>query len=352
MRWWWAGLAAFQVACKTAAPAPDPSPAAPPPPTRPVAKANAVRARATPFDVAACSTLSAPVPLTNETLRAWLEVERPRFEQCLAPTAARTRAQASARLTLTSASSGARVEVTPEGLAPGAVACLEASARALPLPSAGDLEARLTVVAPVGSAEPGASVVPDAEALRERVTSACACFGALGLNAPPQLVVHARPGLPLEVVTTTDVIAERLERCLEASVAAPDSPLEVTLDLPLLNGDSNQSSPDASSDVVAAQDVAMARRHLGRLELLLARRAALAQQVAALATSLKRKPTPALRQRRASLCAALFEVDDELPLEARTAADAATRAKLPRPATPALTLEPVQACAAVKPAEE
>jgi hypothetical protein len=292
------------------------------------------------------------MPLTKETLSALLEVERPRFEACLAPTASRLEALAGANLTVVASGPGARVSVTPRGLSPAAVACLEATGAGLNATATQEVEASLSVATPAGSTEPGAGVVPDAELLRQRVTSACPCFAAIGVNAPPQLVITARPQAPLDVLTTSDLIADRLERCLEETVAPLEGTLEVTLDLPLLNGDAHQPSPDASADVALLQDAAMARRHSAALQLALARRRALEQQLKPVATSLKRKPTPALVKQRAALCRALVEVDDEATRRARLAAEAITRAKGPASSMPKVTLEPVQACAAITPRDD
>jgi hypothetical protein len=353
MRWWWVGLTAIQLACKTAAPTPDaPDPITPPPAPAPVARANAVRARATPFDVAACAPVLAATPLTRETFAALLEAERPRFEQCLAPAASRTASQASAELSVVASARGVRVTVTPRALSDEAVACLEARGAALAVSATMELQAGLTIDAPVGSSDPEAAVVPEAEVLRRRLSEACACFTAIGLNAPPQLVVTSRPGAPLDVVTAADVIAGRVERCLEETVPGMDGALEVTIDLPLLNGDANQPSLDASADVVAAQDQAMARRHVAALQLLLARRSALERQLKGVATSLKRKATPTLLKQRASLCRQLFAVEEEASGRAQLATEAVARAKGPPSSVPPVTLEPLQVCSAVKPTED
>lgn len=351
MRWWVVGLMAVQVACKTAAPTPDVAPS-PPVPPQPVAKANAVRARGTPFDVSACAPVTLPVPLTTETLAAFLEVERPRFEQCLAPTSSREAPEASAELAVTVTARVAQVTVEGRGLSAAAKTCLEETVAGLGLSAAGSTSARLSVVAPVGSPEPGASGVPEVEALRQAIARACACFASVGVNAPPQLVVQARSNAPLDVVTASDIVSTRVERCLEETVVAPSSTLELTVDLPLLNGEANQTSPDASPDIVAAQELAMARRHVAQANLLVARRVGLKLRLDALAISLKRKPTPALRKERGSLCQMLFEVDDDLTRRVRQATDAVARVKGFSASVPKATLEPVQTCAGLSPTEE
>ena len=96
----------------------------------------------------------------------------------------------------------------------------------------------------------------------------------------------------------------------------------------------------------------MVRRHVAQANLLAARRVGLKLRLDALAISLKRKPTPALRKERRSLCQTLFEVDGDLTRRVRQATDAVARVKGLSASVPKPTLEPVQTCAGLSPTEE
>lgn len=317
-----------------AAPATAPQPA-------PAARPNALRVRALPFDVSACAKPTPPPSLTPETLAAFLEVERPRFEACLAPPTSREQADATADVELLVAAVTA-VKVTPRNVAAEGVTCLEARAKALGLSAAAPpVRAVLVVAPPTGAPPPTVELLPEVNQLRAAVTQACGCFEALGVNAPPQLVLTHGAGGPVDVVTSGDPLADKVERCLEAALQShPSSTLELTVDLPLLNGDATQPSPDAVPDVVAAQTAAMRRRHRARVALLVARRAALQAALEPVAASYKRKPTPKLAQRRVALCDELRALAAELPEALARADDAAL--------TQATSVEPTALCASVK----
>jgi hypothetical protein len=336
MRWLPAVL--LCAACVTSKPAPDPAPTPPPAPP-PTARPNAVRARATPFDVSVCTPPVTVKPLLY-ALDALLEYERPRFEACLAPPTSRDKADASADVEV---HAGAEPKVTPRNVTPEGVACLEAAAKQLTL-TAGPKQVivgTLVVSPPPQAPDPAVVLLPEVNALRAAVTQACACFEALGTNAPPQLVLTAGPAAAVDVVTSADPLATKLERCLEEQLAAHPRPtVELTVDLPLLHSGALQPSPDATAEVAALQQQVLERRRLAWAKLLWARRQALVAHLASVAPSLKRKPTPTLMKERRALCEALFEVDDALP----AALEAAKDAELSK----AVVTTPVQTCAAVK----
>lgn len=311
--------------CVTAKPVPEPM--KPVEPQVPAPRANAVRVRALPFDVSACAKPTPPSALTKETLAAFLELERPRFEACLAPPTSRERADATADLEVTVAAT-ASARVTPRNVTAEGVACLEGRVKDLALTSAAStpLVNVLVVAPPVGAPDPSLELLPEVNALRAAVTSACSCFDVLGVNAPPQLVLTHLPDAPIDVVTSSDPLADTVERCLEAALKAqPRSALELTVDLPLLNGDATQESPDAAADVAKAQLEAMHRRHAAHVKLLVARHAANQKQLETVAASYKRKPTPKLARSRVSLCGELRSIEDELPAALERARDTSTR---------------------------
>ncbi|MDP1917459.1 MAG: hypothetical protein Q8L14_14560 [Myxococcales bacterium] len=329
--------------CVTAKPVPEP--VKPVEPVVPAPRANAVRVRALPFDVSACAKPAPPSGLTNETLAAFLELERPRFEACLAPPTSREKADATADLEVTVAAT-ASARVTPRNVTAEGVACLEARVKDLALTGTAStpLVNVLVVAPPVGAPDPSLELVPEVNALRAAVTSACSCFEPLGLNAPPQLVLTHLPDAPIDVVTSSDPLADTVERCLEAALQAqPRSALELTLDLPLLNGDATQESPDAAADVAKAQTAAMSRRHAAHVKLLVARHAANQKQLELVAASYKRKPTPKLARSRVSLCGELRTIEDELPA-------ALERAKSPT-LNGSARIVPTTLCASVKDVE-
>jgi len=326
--------------CVTAKPVPEPVKPVEPPVPQP--RANAVRVRALPFDVSACAKPTTPSSLTKETLAAFFELERPRFEACLAPPNSRDTADASADLEVTVAAT-TTARITPRHVTPEGVACLDARVKELALLGSAStpLFNVLVVAPPVGAPDPALELLPEVNALRAAVTSACSCFQVLGVNAPPQLVLKHLPDGPLDVVTSADPLADKVERCLEASLRAqPRSSLELTVDLPLINADATQESPDAAADVVKAQTGAMSRRHAAQVKLLVARHAGLQTQLEGVAASYKRKPTPKLASSRAALCGELRSIEDELPA-------AFERAKNPtlREAT---RIVPTTRCASVK----
>jgi hypothetical protein len=327
------------MSCVTAKPSPEPvkpvEPPAPPP------RANAVRIRALPFDVSACATPNSPGVLTKETLEAFLEVERPRFEACLASPTSRSAADANAELEMTVAAT-TLVRVKAHNVTPEGVACLEASVKELKLTSASSkpLVKVLIIAAPEGAPDPSQELLPQVNALRAAVTSACACFEVLSVNAPPPLILKHLPNAAVDVVTSSDPLAEKVERCLEAALQTqPPSELELTVDLPLLNGDAMQESPDAAADVLKAQTQAMSRRHGAKVKLLVARHAALQKQLEALPIP-KRKPPPKVLRSRLVLCRELRLIEDELPA-------ALERAKSLSP-TESIPFEPTTLCPPVK----
>ncbi len=330
--------------CVTAKPVP--APVKPVEPLVPAPRANAVRVRALPFDVSACAKPTPPSALTKETLAAFLELERPRFEACLAPPTSRDRADATADLEVTVAAT-ASARVTPRNVTPEGVACLEARVKDLALTGAAStpLVNVLVVAPPAGAPDASLELLPEVNALRAAVTSACSCFEVLGVNAPPQLVLTHGPHAPVDVVTSSDPLADAVERCLEAALQAqPRSALELTVDLPLLNGDATQESPDAAADVTKSQTEAMRRRHTARVNLLVARHAANQKQLETVAASYKRKPTPKLARSRVALCSELRSIEDELP----AALERARSATL----TNSTRVIPTTLCRSVKPATE
>lgn len=341
MRWVWVML--LTLSCKTAEPVPDP--VAPPPPP-PKAKENAVRSRLTPFDVSACAKAPRLAAVTKETLSAWVDFERPRFEACLTPSSAREKDDASAQLDVSvSAKEPLSVKVTGQNVSPEGVACLEGAAKDLGLTATTSLTAQLSVVAPPGAPAANVQLLPEANALRAAVTSACACFEGLSVNAPPQLVLKLGPGSALDVVTAADPLAEKVERCLETTLASHPRPLvELTLDLPLLNGDAAAPSPDASQEVLAQQESVMKRRHSALVVLLDAQRTAVLKQLEPVSVAYKRKPTPKLVKERQAACDALIELEDALPL-------AVERAKNPA-FVKTISLEPSQLCAFARASDE
>lgn len=309
----WMGLLVL-TSCVTAQPLPEP--VKPVEPAVPAPRANAVRVRALPFDVSACAKPTPPTSPTKETLAAFLELERPRFEACLAPPSSRDKADASAELEVTVAAT-TTARTTPRNVTPEGVACLEARVKELTLTGASSapLVHVLVVAPPTGAPDPSLELLPEVNALRAAVTSACSCFAILGVNAPPQLVLTHAPEGPVDVVTSPDPLADKVERCLEAALQAqPRSSLELTVDLPLINADATQESPDAAADVVKAQTDAMSRRHAAQVKLLVARHAALQKQLDGVAASYKRKPTPKLAKSRVALCDELRSIEDELPV--------------------------------------
>ncbi len=326
--------------CVTAKPVLEP--VKPVEPAVPAPRTNAVRVRALPFDVSACTKPAPPRGLTKETLEAFLELERPRFGACLASPTSRDQANATAELEVTVAAT-VSARVTPRNVTPEGVACLEARVKDLSLTGAAStpLVHVLVVTPPEGAPAPSVELLPEVNALRAAVTGACACFEVLGMNAPPQLVLKHLPGAPIDVVTASDPLADKVERCLEAALQSqPRSSLELTVDLPLLNGDATQESPDAAADVVKAQTEAMKRRHAAHVKLLVARHAASQKQLEREATSYKRKPTPKLARSRVALCGELRSLEDELP----AALERAKSAEL----TASTRLAPTTLCSSVK----
>lgn len=333
----WAGLL-FIAACKTTEPTTEPL--KPPPPK---ARENAVRVRVAPFDVSACAKPTPLAPVTKETLAALLDAERPRFEACLVPPSAREKLEGSATLDVAVTVKEASVKVTPRDVTPEGVGCLESAVKTLALAGA-SAGAQLTVSSPPGSPDPTIQLLPEANTLRAAVTSACGCF-ELGVNAPPPLVLTIGPASALDVVTSADPISEKVERCLEAALAAHPKPtVELTLDLPLINADAAALSPDASPEILALQDQAMKRRHSAEVVLLDARRTALLKQLEPIAASYKRKPTPKLTRERQTLCEAILEIEESLPV----ALERAKNADL----TKNVSTEPAQLCAFARTAEE
>ncbi|MBL8940444.1 MAG: hypothetical protein JNM69_38210 [Archangium sp.] len=320
--------------CTTAKPTPDPVVEKPQPVT---ARANAVRARAMPFDVSVCSKPAGPRPLTAETLAALLTLERPRFAECLVSPTSREKDDASAEVEVM-VGHAVTVTVTPRSVAPEGAACLEQRVRALGLSSTTPIAATMVVGVPPGAPSTAAQLLPEVNALRAAVASACSCFEPLGVNAPPQLVLTLGPSSATDVVTASDPLADKVERCLEQALAEfPRPSLELTVDLPLLNADANQESPDASDEVATTQREAMKRRAAAKLDLLLVQRTALVKQLEPIAQSYKRKPTPSLMKQRIALCGDLRVVEDALPA-------AVERATPPKP----IDTEPSQLCASVK----
>ncbi|MBL8923374.1 MAG: hypothetical protein JNJ54_31265 [Myxococcaceae bacterium] len=337
----WLSSLVLCTACVTAKPAPEPAPPPAPPPV-PTARPNAVRARATPFDVSVCAPAVSFTPLMG-ALQELLEYERARFEACLATPGSRDKADASADVNVTVSIGGAAVSVTPRDVTPEGVACLEAAAKRLTLTAAPKqvLTGTLVVAPPPGAPDPAVVLLPEVNALRAAVTQACACFEVLGTNAPPQLVLRVSPSTAVDVVTSADPLAAKLERCLEEQLAAHPRPsVELTVDLPLLHSGALQLSPDATPEIAEQQQQALARRRVALVKLLSARRAALVSSLDALATKLERKPTPALMKERRALCGTLFEVDDALP----PALEAAKDTELAK----SISVAPLQTCAAVK----
>ncbi len=321
-------------ACTTAKPTPDPVVVEPPKPI--TAKANAVRARALPFDVSVCAKPVSVRPLTAETLTAALTLEQPRFAECLASPTSRERDDASADVEVM-VSSTVTMKVTPRGLRAEGSTCLEQRVQQLELTGA-NVTASTVVGVPAGAPSSTLQLLPEVNAVRAAVASACSCFEPLGVNAPPQLVLKLGPSSAPDVVTAADPLADKVERCLEQTLADfPRPSLELTIDLPLLNSDANQESPDASDEVVTTQRQAMKRRAVAKLGLLLAQRTALVKQLEPIAQSYKRKPTPSLMKQRIALCSELRVVEDALPLAVERAV----------PSKP-IDTEPSQLCAAVK----
>lgn len=248
-----------------------------------------------------------PSPLTGATLSAFLEVEQPRFQACLVAEA--SDAGVTVELTVAQRLS---VKLSAPSLSDAGSACLEAVGPTLGLSTAQPGVSASIAIEPPSGAEATANV-PEAAVLRAAVTSSCECFEALSVNAPPQLVLHHLPRAPVDVVTASDPIAARLERCLEARLASiPGSEIELTVDLPLISSVALHESPDAASDVVTAQREAMARRARAEFGLLLTQHNTLTRQLDAMATPLKRKPTPALQRQRKAACTTLFGVEDAL----------------------------------------
>lgn len=321
-------------ACTTAKPTPDPVVVQPPKPI--TAKANAVRARALPFDVSVCAKPVSVRPLTTETLTAALTLEQPRFAECLASPTSREQDDASADVEVM-VSSTVTMKVTPRGLRAEGSTCLEQRVQQLGLTGA-NVTASTVVGVPAGAPSSTLQLLPEVSAVRAAVGAACSCFEPLGVNAPPQLVLTLGPTTPLDVVTAADPLADKVERCLEQTLADfPRPSLELTIDLPLINSDATQESPDASDEVVTTQRQSMKRRAAARLELLMAQRGALVKQLEPIAQSYKRKPTPSLMKQRIALCGELRVVEEALPL-------AVERAALSKP----IDTEPSQLCASVK----
>jgi hypothetical protein len=303
--------------------------------------------------VAACTSPAPVNPLTRETLQALLDFERPRFEQCLVDADSLLKTDASADVEVVVAAT-ARASVSARNLTPEGVACLEKVPAKLKLPpSSSPLVARLVVNPPAGAPEPNPEFLPEVTLLRKEVVAACACFELLGANAPPQLLLVQKPGKPVDILTTSDPLADKIERCLEERLSAHTPPaFEVTVDLPLLNGDAQQDSPDASPDVVEAQRRAMATRHRANAKLLEARRAALEKQLEPVVLGLKRKSTPALIKQRAKLCQLMFDIEDELVASVQRATEALVRAGEQgalSELSKSVTTEPSERCAALKP---
>lgn len=321
-------------ACTTAKPTPDPVVVEPPKPI--TAKANAVRARALPFDVSVCAKPVGVRPLTVETLTAALMLEQPRFAECLASPTSREQDDASADVEVM-VNSTVTMKVTPRGLRAEGSACLEQRVQQLELTGA-NVTASTVVGVPAGAPSSTLQLLPEVNAVRAAVASACSCFEPLGVNAPPQLVLKLGPSSAPDVVTAADPLADKVERCLEQTLADfPRPSLELTIDLPLLNSDANQESPDASDEVVTTQRQAMKRRAVAKLGLLLAQRTAIVKQLEPIAQSYKRKPTPSLMKQRIALCGELRVVEEALPL-------AVERALPSKP----IDTEPSQLCASVK----
>lgn len=321
-------------ACTTAKPTPDPVVEKPQPIT---AKANAVRARAMPFDVSVCTKPVTVRPLNAETFTAALALEHPRFAECLASPQSREKDDASADVQVM-VQPEVVVKVTPRNLRSEAVSCLEQRILQLGVKSPTPFTATTVVGVPEGAPSSSLQLLPEVNAVREAVASACSCFEPLGVNAPPQLVLKLGPSSAADVVTAADPLADKVERCLEQALADfPRPSLELTVDLPLLNSDANQESPDANDEVIATQRTAMKRRAVARLDLLLVQRSALVKQLEPVAQSYKRKPTPSLMKQRIALCGDLRAVEDALPA-------AVERAALPKP----IDTEPSQLCASVK----
>jgi hypothetical protein len=341
MRWVWAVL--VTLGCKTTEPVQDAVKTPPPPP--PKAKENAVRLRAPAFDVSACVKPPVLTPVTKETLAAWLDFERPRFEACLMPATARDKADANAQLDVSVSAKETSVKIAAQNVTPLGVSCLEATVKAMNVTNASTVTAQLFVAPPADAPAPNVELLPEANALRAAVTQSCQCFTGLSVNAPPQLVLKMGPETPLDVVTAADPLAEKVERCLEEALAAHPRPtVELTIDLPLLNGDATAQSPDASSELAAHQDALMKRRHSALVGLLEAQRTALLKVIEAVSTSAKRKPTPKLIKERQALCETLIEVEDALP-------GAVERAKNPA-LSKVVSLEPSQLCAFARTSDE
>lgn len=321
-------------ACTTAKPTPDPVVVEPPKPI--TAKANAVRARALPFDVSVCAKPVGVRPLTVETLTAALMLEQPRFAECLASPTSREQDDASADVEVM-VNSTVTMKVTPRGLRAEGSACLEQRVQQLGL-TGPNVTASTAVGVPTGAPSSTLQLLPEVNAVRAAVASACSCFEPLGVNAPPQLVLKLGPSSAPDVVTAADPLADKVERCLEQTLADfPRPSLELTIDLPLINSDASQESPDASDEVVTTQRQVMKRRATARLELLMAQRTALVKQLEPIAQSYKRKPTPSLMKQRIALCSELRVVEDALPLAVERAV----------PSKP-IDIEPSQLCASVK----
>lgn len=318
------------VSCVTTPP-PPPAPAPKPPPPV-VPKENAVRTRAAPFDVRACVKAKPPAPFNAATLAAHLEVERARFESCLSTSESRTSPDAGATLDITTGPKPL-TKVTADGLTDAGIACLESRVNDLALPTTPPpFTASLTIGVPFGAADLSASPLPEVVALRAAVTASCTCFESLGTNAPPQLVLRHAPNQPIDVVTASDPLADKMERCLEPALAdLPSSELELTVDLPLLNASALHESPDAQPDIAEAQRATLVRHATAELALVRAQRAAIIKLLDVLATPLKRKPTPALTQRRRAQCESLVELDDALPNLRERAADTSQDADAPHP---------------------
>lgn len=321
--------------CTTAKPTPDVVVEKAPEPI--TAKANAVRARAMPFDVSVCAKPVTVRPVNAETLTAALALEQPRFAECLAAPTSREQDDASADVEVM-VGADVTAKVTPRNLRTEGIACLEQRVQQLGVHSATPFTARMVVGVAAGAPSTTAQMLPEVSAVRAAVGAACSCFEPLGLNAPPQLVLKLGPSSALDVVTASDPLADKVERCLEQTLAEfPRPSLELTVDLPLLNSDANQESPDASDEVITTQRQAMKQRAAARLDLLLVQRTELVKQLEPVAQSYKRKPTPSLMKQRIALCGELRAVEDALPA-------AVERAAPPK----AVDTEPSQLCASVK----
>ncbi len=290
-----------------------------------------------PFDVSVCSKPVTVRPLTAETLSALLALEQPRFSECLASPGSREKDDASAEVEV-SVAAAVTAKVTPRNVASQGISCLEQRVQQLVLTHPAPLTSTLTVSPAAGAPSTTAQLLPEVNAIRAAVGAACSCFEPLGLNAPPQLLLKLGPSSAPDVVTASDPLADTVERCLEQTlVEFPRPSLDLTVDLPLINSDANQESPDANEEIIATQREAMKRRAVAKLDLLLVQRAALVKQLEPIAQSYKRKPTPSLMKQRIAVCGELRAVEDALPAAVERAV----------PSKPVDT-EPSQLCASVK----